>query len=72
MLYVFLIAEASVKRLDLMSDDRPSTAYYRRVADEIEQLAGQSHTPEVRRELLDLARRFRRMAERRERCRDDA
>jgi hypothetical protein len=54
-----------------MSDDRPSTDYYRRVAAEIAQLAEQSHTPEVRRELLDLAERFRRMADRREHCPDD-
>lgn len=56
-----------------MSDDRPSAEYYRRVAAEITELAGQSHTPEVRRELLDLAERFKRMAERRrEQCPDDA
>jgi hypothetical protein len=57
---------------DPMSDDRPSAEYYRRVAAEIEQLARQSQNPEVRRELLDLARRFQRMADRRERCPDDA
>ncbi|HEY1797910.1 MAG TPA: hypothetical protein VGG57_17485 [Stellaceae bacterium] len=54
-----------------MSDDRPSAEYYRRVAAEIARLAEQSQTPEVRRELVDLARRFTRMAERRERCADD-
>jgi hypothetical protein len=51
-----------------MSDPRPSAEYYRRVAAEIEQLAEQSQTPDVRRELLDLAERFRRMAERRDRA----
>ena len=55
-----------------MSDDRPSAEYYRRVAAEIERLAEQSQTPEVRRELLELAERFRRMADRREQCPDDA
>lgn len=55
-----------------MSDDRPSPAHYRRVAAEIEQLAAQSHIPEIRRELLHLAERFRRMADHREQCSDDA
>jgi hypothetical protein len=55
-----------------MSDDRPSAEYYRRVCAEIEQLAEQSQNPELRHELLDLAERFRRMAERREQCPDDA
>jgi hypothetical protein len=54
-----------------MSDDRPSPAYYRRVASEIEALAAHSQIPEVRRELLELAERFRRMAEHREHCSDD-
>ncbi|HZK91861.1 MAG TPA: hypothetical protein VFC56_17095 [Stellaceae bacterium] len=49
-----------------MSDPRPSAAYYRRIAAEIDRLAEQSQLPETRRELLDLAERFRRMAERRE------
>jgi hypothetical protein len=51
-----------------MSDERPSPGHYRRVAAEIERLAEQSHTPEIRRELLDLAKRFKRMAARREPC----
>ena len=55
-----------------MSDDRPSTEYYRRMAAEIECLAEASQTPEVRRELHDLARLFKRMANRREQCPDDA
>ena len=50
-----------------MSDPRPSAEYYRRVAAEIEQLAERSQLPDVRRDLLDLAERFRRMAERRDR-----
>jgi hypothetical protein len=49
-----------------MSDQRPDAAYYRRMAAEVEELAKQSVSPEVRRELLELAERFRRMAERRE------
>ena len=54
-----------------MSNDRPSAQYYRRVAAEIVQLAEQSQSPEVRRELLELAERFKRMAERREHCSGD-
>ena len=50
-----------------MSDPRPTAEYYRRIAGEIEQLAERSQLPDIRRELLDLAERFRRMAERRER-----
>jgi hypothetical protein len=50
-----------------MSDPRPTAAYYRRVAADLAALAQQSHTPELRRELEELAERFRRMAERRER-----
>ncbi len=49
-----------------MSDPRPSPAYYRRIAREIEQAAVQSQLPDLRRELIELAERFRRMAERRE------
>ncbi len=55
-----------------MSDQRPSAEYYRRIAAEIEQLAEQSQLPEVRRELRELAERFRRMAQRRERGPGDA
>ena len=55
-----------------MSGDHPSEGYYRRVAAEIEVLAGHSQAPDLRRELLDLAERFRRMAERRKACPDDA
>ena len=50
-----------------MSDQRPTADYYRQVAGEIEALAQQSQMPEMKRELLDLAERFRRMAERRDR-----
>lgn len=55
-----------------MSDDRPTAEYYRRVAAELERLAAQSQSPDIRRELLDLAERFKRMADRRETCADDA
>jgi len=54
-----------------MSDDRPDPTYYRRIAAEIEELAAQSRIPEVHRELLDLAERFRRMAGHREQCPGD-
>jgi hypothetical protein len=47
-------------------DKRPTAEYYRGVAAEIDQLAEQTQLPELRRELYDLAKRFRRMAERRE------
>lgn len=49
-----------------MSDERPTATYYRRMAAEVEHLAQQAQSAEVRRELLELAERFRRMAERRE------
>jgi hypothetical protein len=49
-----------------MSDERPTAAYYRRMAAEVEQLAQQAQSDDIRRELLELAERFRRMAERRE------
>jgi hypothetical protein len=55
-----------------MSDERPTAAYYRRMAAEVEQLAQQALSTEIRRELLEIAERFRRMAERREHGRDDA
>jgi hypothetical protein len=46
-------------------DKRPTADYYRRMAAEIEQLAEQAQSPEMRHELRQLAERFRRMAERR-------
>ena len=49
-----------------MSDQRPTAAYYRRMAAEVEKLMEQAQTAETRRELRELAERFRRMAERRE------
>ncbi|HWB52339.1 MAG TPA: hypothetical protein VG651_24760 [Stellaceae bacterium] len=52
-----------------MSDERPSAGYYRQVAAELERLADESQAPDIRRELRELAERFRRMAERRERSR---
>lgn len=53
-----------------MSDERPTADYYRRMAAEVERLAQQAQSSEVRRELLELAVRFRRMAERREQAGD--
>jgi hypothetical protein len=50
-----------------MSDERPTADEYRRIASEIEALAEQTLSPEVRRELRQLAERFRRMAQRRDR-----
>jgi hypothetical protein len=40
----------------------PTAAYYRNVAEEITGLARRMQLPEVGRELLELAERFRRMA----------
>ena len=54
-----------------MSDQEPSAQYYRRIAVEIEELAAESHLPETRRELCELAERFRRMARYREESRSD-
>ena len=55
-----------------LSDARlPTGAYYRQIAREIEQLAEHSQLPEVREDLHELAERFRRMAEHRERSRDE-
>ncbi|HUC10669.1 MAG TPA: hypothetical protein VL985_09630 [Stellaceae bacterium] len=47
----------------MSGEQLPTAEYYRNVADEIRQLAERSQLPEVRRELLELAERFRRMAE---------
>lgn len=48
---------------DGMSDERaPSADYYRQVAEQIRAFAYAARLPEVRRDLLDLARRFDRMA----------
>jgi hypothetical protein len=58
---------AAVAGATEVSDPRPSADYYRRIAAEIDALAEQSAQPEVRRELQNLAERFRRMAARRER-----
>ena len=49
---------------DGMTDEQaPTAAYYRRVAGEITGLARKSQSPDVRLELLELAERFRRMAD---------
>ena len=61
----------AVSRATEMSDPRPTAEYYRRVAAEIDALAAKSAEPELRRELQNLAERFRRMAERREQERGD-
>jgi len=49
---------------DGMTDEQePTAAYYRKVAGEITELAQKSQLPDVQRELLELAERFRRMAD---------
>lgn len=40
----------------------PNEKYYRQIAKEIRELASTAQLPEVRRELLELAERFERMA----------
>ncbi len=50
----------------------PTAEYYRNLAAEIRQLGQRAQTPEVRRDLLDMAERFDRLAEhveRRDPCR---
>ena len=47
-----------------MTDEKlPTAAYYRKTAEDLRELAGNAQLPEVRRELLDLAERFDRLAE---------
>jgi hypothetical protein len=58
----------------MSGEQLPTAEYYRKVADEIRQIAERSRLPEVRRDLLDLAERFNRMAEhveRRHPCRTE-
>jgi hypothetical protein len=46
-----------------MTDERaPTAVYYRQVARQIREYARDAQLPEVRRDLLDLAERFDRMA----------
>jgi hypothetical protein len=46
----------------MTEEQAPTAAYYRRVARQIREHAHDAHLPEVRRDLLDLAERFDRMA----------
>ena len=46
-----------------MSEQQPTPEYYRRMAKQMRELAGRAQLPEVRRELLEFAERFHRMAE---------
>jgi uncharacterized protein Yka (UPF0111/DUF47 family) len=47
-----------------MTDTQQRTAaYYRKTAEDLRVLAGKAQLPEVRRELLELAERFDRMAD---------
>jgi hypothetical protein len=46
----------------MRDEPRPTAAYYRQVAEQIRAFAQEARVPEVRRELLDLAERFARMA----------
>jgi hypothetical protein len=41
---------------------QPTTAYYRKISREIKELASRAELPEVRRDMLELAERFDRMA----------
>ena len=47
----------------MTAGDIRRVAYYRQIAAEITALAKKTQDPEVRRELLDLAERFRRLAD---------
>jgi hypothetical protein len=47
----------------MSGEQLPTAEYYRKVAEEIRQLAERTQAPEVRRELLDLVERFNRMAQ---------
>jgi ribosomal protein S15P/S13E len=47
---------------EMKSGDERQADYYRQMAAEITGLAGKSHDLAIRRELLDLAERFRRLA----------
>lgn len=47
----------------MSGEQRPTAEYYRNAAAEIRRLAERAQTPEVRRDLLDLAGRFDRLAE---------
>jgi hypothetical protein len=40
----------------------PTAAYYRQIAEEIRDLAANAQNPQVRREMLEIAERFERMA----------
>lgn len=56
----------------MSGEQRPSAEYYRNTAEEIRRLAERAQLPEVRRDLLDLADRFERLADfvdRRDPCR---
>ena len=50
-------------RKGMTDEQEPTAAYYRKVSEEITQLAQKSQLPDVQRELLELAERFRRMAD---------
>ena len=55
-------------RAGMTDEDRQSRAdYYRVIAEKLNRLAQRTHSGEVRRELLELAERFERIAEHAER-----
>lgn len=47
----------------MAEEQEPTATYYRRIAQEIRDLAATSQDPEVRREMLEIAERFQRMAD---------
>jgi hypothetical protein len=46
----------------MAEEQQPTAVYYRQVAQEIRDLAAIAQDPEVRREMLEIAERFERMA----------
>ena len=59
-----LLRRGTAPTRDGMTDESlPTADYYRKVAGEIRAQAEEAQLPEVRRELLDLAERFERMAQ---------
>ena len=52
-----------VVKKGMAAEVAPTAAYYREIAAEIKDFATRAQVPEVRRDLLDLAERFTRMAE---------
>lgn len=55
--------ERGVTKPGMTDEQRPTAAYYRNTAEHLRELAANAQLPEVKRELLDLAAHFDRLAE---------